>query len=142
MVLQPPPNSGSYYFNYKYSFSIHLLALVDSDYKFLYVVVGCNGRVADGGVFRNSTVFAALEGNKLNVPQPKPIEENGQAIPYTIVADEAFSLNSYIIKNLLIKLDRQNKSEYLTTDCMSRARRVVENAFGILANRFRVLCLQ
>ena len=81
VVLQPPPNSGSYYFNYKHSFSIHLLPLVDGDYKFLYVDVGCNGRVADGGVFRNSTLFAALEGNKLNVPQPKPIEENGQAIP-------------------------------------------------------------
>ena len=136
VVLQPPPNSGSYYFNYKHSFSIHLLALVDGDYKFLYVDVGCNGRVADGGVFRNSTLFAALEGNKLNVPQPIPIEENGQAIPYTIVADDAFPLKSYIMKPYsqvgLTKLKRVFNYR------LSRARRVVENAFGILANRFRV----
>ncbi len=28
-------------------------------------------------------------------PQPKPIEENGQPMPYTIVADDAFPLKNY-----------------------------------------------
>ena len=82
VLIQPPPNTRSYYFNYKHSFSIHLLALVDADYKFVYVNVGCNGRVADGGVFRNSSLFTALEENKLNIPSPKPIQESGRAIPY------------------------------------------------------------
>lgn len=53
--LQAPINSGSNFFNYKSTFSIVLLALVDADYNFLYADVGCQGRISDGGVFRNTS---------------------------------------------------------------------------------------
>ena len=46
--LKCPVNSGSYCFNYKSSFSIVLLTY--ADYKFLYVDVGCNDKISDGGV--------------------------------------------------------------------------------------------
>ena len=46
--LKYPFNSGSFYLNYKSSFRIVLLPLVDADYKFVYVDVGCNGRISDG----------------------------------------------------------------------------------------------
>lgn len=39
IMLQPPFNSGLYYFNYKHSFSIVLLAVVDADYEFTYMYV-------------------------------------------------------------------------------------------------------
>ena len=54
--MRRPINSGSYYFNYKGFFSIVLLGLVDADYKFIYIDVGCNGRISDGGVYRNSSL--------------------------------------------------------------------------------------
>jgi hypothetical protein len=54
VVLQSPMNSGTEYFSYKSCFSIVLFALVDADYNFLFVDIGCQGRISDGGVFKNS----------------------------------------------------------------------------------------
>jgi len=73
VVMKAPINSGSLYFNYKGTHIIVLMALVGTDYKFLYVDVRCNGRISDGGVFANYSLSKALENNTLNKPQPKPL---------------------------------------------------------------------
>ena len=49
--VQAPPDSGSKFFNYKHSFSVVLLALVDARYKFTVVDIGSYGRNSDGGTF-------------------------------------------------------------------------------------------
>ena len=45
IVIRKPAGSGSYYYNYKKSFSIVLMALVNADCEFLMVDVGANGSV-------------------------------------------------------------------------------------------------
>uniref|UniRef100_A0A1X7UBR9 DDE Tnp4 domain-containing protein n=1 Tax=Amphimedon queenslandica TaxID=400682 RepID=A0A1X7UBR9_AMPQE len=94
----PPANSGSYYYIYKQRFSIVLMALVDADYKFIFVDIACNGRVSDGGIFRESTLSAALESNALDFPPPEPLPRCTLFIPYMVVADAAFPLKDYIQK--------------------------------------------
>ncbi|XP_067245510.1 uncharacterized protein [Chanodichthys erythropterus] len=135
--IRPPPGSGSKFFNYKHTFSIVLMALVDSNYRFLYVDVGCNGRISDGGVFGGCSLQDALEKRTSNIPAPAPLPESDQLAPYCIVADEAFPLKEYLMKpypNRKLSVEQR-----IFNYRLSRARRVVENAFGILANRFRVL---
>ena len=49
-----PPYSSSLFHNYKGSFSIVLMAVVDADLKFVIVDIGDFGSNSDGGVFRSA----------------------------------------------------------------------------------------
>jgi hypothetical protein len=51
VALQAPIDSGTEYFNYNGFLSIVLFAVVDTNYNFTYVNVGCQGRILNGGVF-------------------------------------------------------------------------------------------
>ena len=112
------------------------MALVDGDYKFKYVDVGCNGRISDGGVFKNCSLSTALETNQLNIPKAAPLPERINPCPYVIAADDAFPLKPYIMKPFNLK-DMELEKRIFNYR-LSRARRIVENAFGILSNRFQV----
>jgi hypothetical protein len=50
IVMQPPANAGSFFYNYKHTHSIVLMAVAGPNYESIYADVGTNGRVADGGV--------------------------------------------------------------------------------------------
>ncbi|XP_041109378.1 ethanolaminephosphotransferase 1-like isoform X3 [Polyodon spathula] len=84
---------------YKNTFSIVLLAVVDADYKFVHVDIGCNGRVSDRGVFNNSTLGQALVHVKLSIPQPTPLPTEMEMLKYVFVADDAFTLKENIMKS-------------------------------------------
>lgn len=77
-----------------------------------------------------------FETNELNVPPNKPLSQNTEPLPYTIVADAAFPLKSYLFKPYSkVKLCDPTK---IFNYRLSLDRRTVENAFGILRARFRV----
>lgn len=94
-----PKHTGPYYFNYKGTFDVVLLGLVDADYKFMYGNVECNGRISDGGVFRNESLSKALEENSLNIPAARSLPGGDEALSFVVVAcDDAFPLKDYLIK--------------------------------------------
>lgn len=90
-----------------------------------YIDVGANGKSNDSAVFQASTLNIAMESNSMNLPQ--------NAI---IVGDDAFPLR----KDILKPFSKRNlsTSERIFNYRLCRARRVSENAFGILVQRFRV----
>ncbi|CAG4953387.1 unnamed protein product [Colias eurytheme] len=88
-----PCHSGSLYFNYKKYFSMSLLAVCDSNYKFIFVDVGSYGKSSDSTIFDRSQLRSDIEGNTLNIPQPKQITNNEIALPFTLIGDEAFPLS-------------------------------------------------
>ena len=69
--------------------------------------MGCQGRVIDGDVFWNSAFHKALEGNKLNLPDPTPLptstyptwlHEQNDPFSYVFVADDALLLGKHCMK--------------------------------------------
>lgn len=136
VTIKRPPHSGFNYFNYKKTFSIVLMAIVNSKSEFMMVDIGTNGRISDGGVFNNTKFFKKFERGLLNLPNPSPVI--GEApIPFVFVSDDAFALRPNIMKPYAHSA--LSPSQNLFNKRLSSARVKVENAFGILAARFRVM---
>uniref|UniRef100_A0A3Q3FCJ6 DDE Tnp4 domain-containing protein n=1 Tax=Labrus bergylta TaxID=56723 RepID=A0A3Q3FCJ6_9LABR len=136
--IQAPPLSGSQYFNYKNTFSIVPLALVDADYRFRIIQVGDFSRASDGGVHAGSDLGRGMESGTLHVPPsaPLPCAAHLGDMPYVMVGDAAFPLKPYLMRPY--PGQNLNQSKRIFNYRLSRARMVVENAFGILASRWRI----
>lgn len=135
--IQCPNNSGSEFFNYKSYFSIVLLALVDANYNFLYVDIGCQGRISDGGVFRNSSLYEALRNESINLPTPRPLPGRTMNVPFYFLGDDAFPISPNLMKPFPGQHERGSPKR-ICNYRFCRGRRVVENAFGILSEKFRI----
>lgn len=137
----PPSGSGSFYYNYKGRNSMVLVAIVDAKYQFIMCDFGTNGRIFDGDVLHNTKFFEKLENKLLNIPSEECITSSTTTLPYVFVCDDAFSLRTDLMKSYQqASLDSTDKKIYNYR--LSRVRRIIENAFGILTSRFRIFHTQ
>ena len=136
VVMFAPANQGSSYFNYKKTHSIVLMAACDAKYKFTLVDIGDSGRQSDGSVYANSHLGYAIENNLLGIPTDSKFTNGDRVLPYVFVADDAFGLKRHMMKPY--PSGNLDVPKQIFNYRLSRARRVIENAFGILASRFRV----
>ena len=136
IVMQPPPNAGSHYYNYKHTHSMILLAIAGPDYECLYADIGTNGRISDGGVWNKSSLSRGIETGEISLPKSKRLPYGAVEVPYVFLGDNAFALKTYLMKPYSQSGLTDDKRIYNYRH--SRARRISENLFGIIANRWRV----
>lgn len=110
------------------------MAIVNADYEFLYVDVGKNGRLSDGGVLELTSFYKNLISDNLNLPDST---ENIADLNFAFIGDEAFALHTHILKPFPQR--DLNHDRRIYNYRLSRGRNVVENVFGLIAARFRIL---
>lgn len=136
--IKCPSQSGSNYFNYKKFYSVVLLAVVDAHKRFIIIDVGSMGRFSDGGIFADSAFGHKLQNGQLNLPNHKPLTPDGDPTPFVFIGDQAFPLQKHFMRPYPRSTCLDNRAKNTFNYRLSRARNVVENAFGILTARFRV----
>ena len=137
VACRKPPNSGSLYHNYKGFFSVVLLGLVDADYRFLWVDIGGQGHMSDAQIFNECELKECLEDGTIGLPPAEPLPNDDMNIPYFFLADDAFGMRTNLLKPYSKR--QMTNEERIYNYRISRGRRVVENAFGILAQRWQIL---
>lgn len=136
--ITKPNKSGSDFFNYKRFFSIVLMVVADANYKFVSIDVGGRGAEGDAHIFSRIKLGKMVKEDdpELNLPPNSPIMNRN--LPYFFIGDDAFPLTKRLMKPFKPKRNEAlTDEETIFNYRLSRARRCVENAFGILNARFR-----
>ncbi|TKR73176.1 hypothetical protein L596_020516 [Steinernema carpocapsae] len=134
--IKKPAKSGSLYFDYKGGFSTVLMAVCDSQYRFIYFDVGSYGHRHDSRILDRSSLGRAICEETIPFPEDDRIWEQGPELPYFFLGDGGFPLGRRIMKPFS---GATRPEEAVFNFRLSHARNVIENAFGILAAKWRIL---
>jgi hypothetical protein len=118
-------------------FSIVLKGVVDSESRSIFIDIGAYGKQSDGGRFSTFTGCRFSEDFESTLPKPASFEGSGIELPFVILGDKAYPLKTSLMKSFA----RRNLSceECVFNGRLSRARRCVECAFGILRAKWQLL---
>ncbi|XP_044165792.1 protein ANTAGONIST OF LIKE HETEROCHROMATIN PROTEIN 1-like [Acropora millepora] len=136
--MKCPPGglqSSKEYRNFKNFYSTVVMALVDSQYRFVGASCGFPGNWHDAIILKSTDLWSRIEEGRCipNIGQSM----DGVTVPPLIVGDSAFSLCTWLMKpytNAVLTPQQRNFNYRL-----SRARMVTEGAYGQLKGRWRVL---
>ena len=134
--IQCPKKLGTLYHNYKGFFSLVIMAACDARYCFSLVDVGPYGSNNDSGILQNSKIGRMFSEGEMNVPAPSTVSGcDFDPLPYYMVGDEIFPLKTWLMRPYPGRLTEEQR---IFNYRLSRARRVIENTFGILVARWRI----
>lgn len=136
VMVQKPKGGGSLYRNYKDRDSVVLMAMCDARYRFTFVDIGQYGGRSDGGVFASTALSSAMEKDPNLFPPSKPLPGEQHLVPHFLLADDAFPLKTWLLKPY--PGSGLTEAQKIYNYRLSRARRCIENAFGIMAARWRI----
>ena len=134
--IKKPADSGTLFHNYKKFFSIALQVVVDAYYRFIVIDVGGYGHQSDGGTFKSSTMYKALIQNKLNLPDKSSLPDSEIILPNFFIGDGAYPLMENLMKPY--SGNHLPNAQKIFNRRLSRARAVVENAFGQMCQKWRI----
>ena len=133
-ILAPSDNKEDY-FNRKHDYSVNLMGILDHRMMFLYAAVGFPGSIHDSRAFQLTDVHHDIENGDL-LSQPTA-EISGLYVKPQIIGDSAFPDRNWILKpypnNNLTPTERRFNRK------LCSARVVVEQGFGLLKSRWRIL---
>ncbi|XP_066998406.2 uncharacterized protein [Anabrus simplex] len=136
--IKRPSKSGLTYFNYLHSYSTVLLAIADHDSKFTCIDIGSYGKNSDGGIFEAASMAKIPNRGTLNVPESRPLQGQNESTPCVLASNEAFPLHPYLMRQFPYRHSRNEELKEKYNKRLCRARRTVENVFGILVQKWRV----
>ena len=97
---------------------------------------GSHGRNSDGGIFAHSELGKYLE-TQLGIREDKQLPGTLCLAPHVIMGDEDFPLKTYLLKPYPRSHNKGNNEKSIFNYMLSRSR-VVENALGILSQKFQI----
>ena len=113
-----------------------MLAIADSDAKFVAYDLGAAGSQSDGGVFKNGSLGQICKSQSF--PTKSKLGQRITEVPFFLLGDEAFALD----KNLMKPYPHRSAlgDEKVFNYRLSRARRIVENALEVSALDLEFCC--
>nr|XP_012222208.1 PREDICTED: uncharacterized protein LOC105672076 [Linepithema humile] len=114
--IKAPPRSGSTFYNYKGSFSLVLMAICDSHYRFTWVDIGDYGSLNDAGIWSKTEMSIALENNTVALPREVYLPHTNVAVPFALVdlsdGDYELGLTTMETYNTIPKVTVANNKFY------------------------------
>ena len=132
----PPPlpprgqESAKVYCNFKNFYTIVLMAIADSKYRFIWANCGIPGNSHDSAIFQPSELYRQITENI--IPNTGNTED-GQVTTPLLVRDSAFPFRTWLLKPFTSAM--LTPEERYFNYCLSRALTVTEGAYGKLKGR-------
>ncbi|XP_050516479.1 uncharacterized protein LOC126891345 [Diabrotica virgifera virgifera] len=115
---------------------IVLLGVCDADYNFTFVDIGAYGSIGDGGVFAQSVFGRNLTNGSIPLPSSKELPGTTIKLNHFFVGDAAFPLRENLMRPYAGR--KLNVVKSVFNYRLARARRIIENTFGIMVARWRI----